>query len=626
MVRPRILLTAVVLCVCATAQVQAQGTPLSPAASSVDPEAGGTEVVIVQEGEGWKVVNAHGWATDDGGQYFDQNLILMNGAGGAATVPLPDDVKTDALRDTETGDSTLVLDQATINEITASQQLGRLTPALLAVAEHEDVVDSFGDPHELFGRCSNGVITKSKTVDLGSPITLTSGNFGGGFSGLLTLNGNIQGTATGEIRLELKRFGIFGACIPYGVKFDHARAYGNLLAGYSATLSGTVNYANPNPWEWEIAKPFLFSFNFMIGPVPVHVGFNLPITAGLELSASLTGSVSYNAGQTAQGAFDYTCTFSNGCIGWANFNQTGGNSTQSLTGSVSGHIKPSVYAQAALRGYLYAEWLAYAQVGVRPYLHGDLWGYYGNNCGDADGDGSFETVDALTFDLDWQLRITAQASVFGLKPKRWDNIWSTPYRHIAFWDLLGKEGSRAVQPMLVAQSPVPVNTSQRYDAKMRPCWPYGETVSYGLSWGDGTSAALSGAPQSFTSTYKTWPTEGPKPIALTALSDGHGRELNATTHRTIEVTGGTGTWTVWLDRDDPSGTGDWETLVDFRAAGINVCNGAVPIGIECETLAGVDYRNAGEVYSCTASTGGICQNALQNDGACFDYQVRFLCQ
>ncbi len=616
MKRPGFLLTVVMAWIGIAAQ--------AGATRFINPGDGGVETVVLQEGEGWKVVNTRGWATDDGGQYFDQNLVLMEGATGAGTVPLPGDVKTDAVRDAGAEDA-LVLDQATVNEIVASQQLGRLTPALLAVAEPEDVSDSLDPEARLFGRCSNQVVTKSKTVDLSNPITLASGNLGGGFSGQLTINGNVQGTATGEVRLELKRFGIFGVCIPYGVKLVHARAYGNLLAGYGATLSGTVNYANPNPWEWEIAKPFLFSFDFLLGPIPVHIGFNLPITAGLELSASLTGSVSYNAGQTAQGAFDYTCFLDNGCIGWSNFNQTGSPSTQTFTGSVSGHIKPSVYAQVGLRAYLYSEWLAYAQVGLRPYLHGDLWGYYGNNCGDADGDGYFETVDALTFDLDWQLRVTAQASVFGTRPKRWTLV-SGPYRHIAFWDLLSHGGSRALQPMLVAQSPVPVNTSQRYDAKMRPCWPYGDAVNYSLSWGDGTSAALSGAPQSFTSTYKTWPTQGPKPIALTALSDTHGRNLNATTGRTIQVTGGAGTWTPWLNRDDPSGTGDWETLDDFRAAGINICNGAAPIGIECATLAGVDYRNAGEVYSCTPGSGGICQNALQNDGACLDYQVRFLCQ
>ncbi len=44
---------------------------------------------------------------------------------------------------------------------------------------------------------------------------------------------------------------------------------------------------------------------------------------------------------------------------------------------------------------------------------GDLWGYYGNACGDADGNGINETVSALTLNLDWRLFLTAQASAFG---------------------------------------------------------------------------------------------------------------------------------------------------------------------------------------------------------------------
>ena len=62
------------------------------------------------------------------------------------------------------------------------------------------------------------------------------------------------------------------------------------------------------------------------------------------------------------------------------------------------------------------EWLAYAQVGVRPYLRGDLWGYYGNACGDADSNGVNETVNALTFDLGLAALHHGQARAFGSHP------------------------------------------------------------------------------------------------------------------------------------------------------------------------------------------------------------------
>lgn len=82
-----------------------------------------------------------------------------------------------------------------------------------------------------------------------------------------------------------------------------------------------------------------------------------------------------------------------------------------------------------------------------------------------------------------------------------------------------------------------------------------------------------------------------------------------------------GVWTPWLNRDLPSGNGDYETLPDFLAAG-QAC--ATPMAIECRTLSGVDYRNAGQNYTCEANVGGFCRNA-ENGARCLDYEVRFLC-
>jgi len=83
------------------------------------------------------------------------------------------------------------------------------------------------------------------------------------------------------------------------------------------------------------------------------------------------------------------------------------------------------------------------------------------------------------------------------------------------------------------------------------------------------------------------------------------------------------TWTPFLDRDDPSGVGDFETLADFLLAGEACPN---PLAIECRTVVGkVDFSATGEVYTCTPDVGGVCRNADQPDGSCEDYEVRFLC-
>jgi len=81
-------------------------------------------------------------------------------------------------------------------------------------------------------------------------------------------------------------------------------------------------------------------------------------------------------------------------------------------------------------------------------------------------------------------------------------------------------------------------------------------------------------------------------------------------------------WSSWLDRDVPSGSGDWETRADFTVAQVGC---ASPVAIVARTLSGVPWQSTGEVLTVSPSVGLICLNDSQPDGACQDYQVRFGC-
>lgn len=111
-------------------------------------------------------------------------------------------------------------------------------------------------------------------------------------------------------------------------------------------------------------------------------------------------------------------------------------------------------------------------------------------------------------------------------------------------------------------------------------------------------------------------------------------------------------WTEWLDRDDPGGAGDYETLSDFAEAAV-ACE--QPVAVECRTRDGRSWQDAGQTYRCEPEVGGVCVNAQQpgtakvDDGpvrgsggvqlrdaaprvpgraftlGCLDYEVRFLC-
>ncbi|MEL7371720.1 MAG: hypothetical protein AAFN74_22540 [Myxococcota bacterium] len=79
------------------------------------------------------------------------------------------------------------------------------------------------------------------------------------------------------------------------------------------------------------------------------------------------------------------------------------------------------------------------------------------------------------------------------------------------------------------------------------------------------------------------------------------------------------TWTQWFDRDNPSGTGDWE----LRSLQAGVCPS--PTGVECRTTSNLALWQTGEVVSCSVN-GLVCRNSDQPDGDCdYDYKVRYLC-
>lgn len=82
-------------------------------------------------------------------------------------------------------------------------------------------------------------------------------------------------------------------------------------------------------------------------------------------------------------------------------------------------------------------------------------------------------------------------------------------------------------------------------------------------------------------------------------------------------------WTPWLNADGPGGVGDFELLSNFVATH-QACSD--PLEIQCQTVQGVDWKAAGQVYTCDVHQGGICRNDDQGqNGFCLDYQVRFRC-
>ncbi|KAL7889651.1 hypothetical protein AOLI_G00019090 [Acnodon oligacanthus] len=85
-------------------------------------------------------------------------------------------------------------------------------------------------------------------------------------------------------------------------------------------------------------------------------------------------------------------------------------------------------------------------------------------------------------------------------------------------------------------------------------------------------------------------------------------------------------YTQWFDRDDPSGKGDYETLVDLRIEYPGkIC--PKPLSIQATTISGVPAEKTGEVIQTSDTVVGFaCVNTDQKNGNwCLDYKVRFGC-
>uniref|UniRef100_A0A671WCL6 WxxW domain-containing protein n=1 Tax=Sparus aurata TaxID=8175 RepID=A0A671WCL6_SPAAU len=84
-------------------------------------------------------------------------------------------------------------------------------------------------------------------------------------------------------------------------------------------------------------------------------------------------------------------------------------------------------------------------------------------------------------------------------------------------------------------------------------------------------------------------------------------------------------WTDWFNRDNPSGSGDWETLKELRRENPGkICSDLK--GMEVTTLSGHSVSAAGEVIFRNDLTDGfVCRNQDQSDRMCNDYRVRFSC-
>ncbi len=488
--------------------------------------------VTLGTGTGWELMNISGANTDNSElPAFDSNVYVVGDDTGIAHAPMPGALRTKLAASSANRSTVFILDKKILDEIHLSEQQGTLTPYLQSIATPAETTLLAEDDS-----CPDEALEpKQKTWDFTKYLTATK-DLGDGLSGTIKTSGNLEAKATLTANVNKVRARILAWCVPAGFDLQQVTVDAKGALNYGASVEGSIS--STNGWAFPIAKPHLGSIAFLAGPIPVYIGVNLPLTMGLDLKTTVTGQISYTANQSMGVNYKATCTF-DGCTDESSVTAPTSSGTD-VAGSIQGRIEPSVWAQAAVRAYLYSEHAAYAQVGVRPYVDGDLWGYVGYNCGDADGDTQEEFVRGSYFDLNWRVNVTAEVSGLSIFTKEWTNLWSTGKQHIYFKNLAPTVpgGWTPFDPMMVGSANPGQYDNTAYSIRMRPCFPFqGENaINYEVNWGDGAAESFSGAKFDTVALKRhAWQQEGLKTASVKAVSDSHGRTFNSTYQRTIDV-------------------------------------------------------------------------------------------
>ncbi|KAK6472435.1 hypothetical protein HHUSO_G28171 [Huso huso] len=83
--------------------------------------------------------------------------------------------------------------------------------------------------------------------------------------------------------------------------------------------------------------------------------------------------------------------------------------------------------------------------------------------------------------------------------------------------------------------------------------------------------------------------------------------------------------TGWFSSDEPSGTGDIESLMQLQQKYPGqICR--TPLSVEAQTISGISALNTENIFQAYDTTYGFaCINSAQKNRICEDYQVRFTC-
>ncbi|MEM7352549.1 MAG: hypothetical protein AAF657_17245 [Acidobacteriota bacterium] len=504
------------------ATVKAQLDPIAHLDSDED-------FLLIDQGYNWREIQV----VDPSRRVTPGSTIVVVWPHGVDTAPLPEQIKEELHADfaamppwrmkpenLQPSDAIFV-DRAQVEAMVSGQSLA----PWLAVTDAEDL-----ETDKII--CSSGWTTKAKTYDW----AFDEGNKSGTFAFNDDLSGNydldvpLRGDAHLEFKFSYKKNFL---CIPYKYRYEEVKLIGNLDILGSADLTANATITGHWQDETKVAEPKLATIKFSIAGLPVSIKITMPVFLGYDIKASATGDLSVNSTLGAQGPFNVTCTRQAGCSGGYYFDQPLTTDSNRVSASVELDIEAQLNARLMLRASLISSSILFVEAGAKGLVNANLWGYRGNTCGDGDGDGHNETVEALVADaeagLDWVYGWGGRVVSDHYSERLWRRWW------LGHWDLLGDGGSTALSAMIQGPDEVQVHEPASYDIKLRPCYPFDEPVQFGMAPGawDGELVSISKGETKTVS--RTFTGTGSVDLRARLTGDTRGRAINVDQWRTIDV-------------------------------------------------------------------------------------------
>ena len=527
--------------------------------------------LIIEQGNGWakvlpnvaadkQTLEAAGDTSSEdyleADNFIGKELLAITTLGGLATAELNQQFVADklaeygytypvALADYNKPFGPLVLDPLAIEQVYNQSQSAvstfGLNKGLMQRKPTNSVMTSLQG-------CNDSYRSKSFALNLTPQGFVEDYNIGDNVNLNLDVGFGGTGSANLEVFYKKDRWGWGFACITVGVDYrwheikvdatldnTHLVLAGDAQYAYSANLlNKDITFLSTGGDFWVWIVQFDWEINF---GMKVQVDLDVQAQATIGYSATIDGSVH----------IDWKCTGAN-CVELTPdvIDATVVADDSPLYGfQLDVYLKPKarVFANAQVDMFWGLMDLAEAGVAIEAIAPLRFHGYYGNTCGDGDGNGSNETVQAAL--LDWYVEIYAywyikwgagavdlnmiDLDLAGYQPSySVDTIFegTTPVwrKQLLFTDLLSNPHSTTLEPMIDFISLDENNASGQLVITPRPCYPFVEEQSYQIDWGNKVETVIVGAAGAVFE--NSWSTPGLQNVSVSLVTDTRGRPFD----------------------------------------------------------------------------------------------------